>query len=118
MEVLRLREDKGPLRVPRCPRATEDLGETGRMSYRGQLLQVSKDSDVRKLVCGVDLDELEVSKLDDLMREVRADVNHHVLGTFPSADDVVSPLDASGVVLEDRCPGGLHEAHPMTKFRK
>jgi hypothetical protein len=79
MEVLRPREDKGPLRVPRCPRATEDLGETGRMSYRGQLLQVSKDSDVRKLVCGVDLDELEVSKLDDLMREVLADVNHHAM---------------------------------------
>ena len=42
-------------------------------------------------------DEPHLTVLDDLVGEVLPDVN--VLGTFTAADDVVTPLDARGVVL-------------------
>jgi hypothetical protein len=41
-----------------------------------------------------------MSILDGLVSEVLADVN--VLGTFPSADDIVALFDTHGVVLVDR----------------
>ena len=37
--------------------------------------------------------------LDDLVGEVLPDVDVLQVGTFSSADDVVTPLDARGVVL-------------------
>ena len=53
--------------------------------------------DVRQLGRGRDLDKPHCPILDDFMREVLPDVN--VLGPFSSADDVVAPFDARGVVL-------------------
>ena len=43
------------------------------------------------------LDQPHLTILNDFVGEVLPDVD--VLGTFPSADDVVTPLDARGVVL-------------------
>ncbi len=43
------------------------------------------------------LDQLHLTILNDFVGEVFPDVD--VLGTFPSANDVVTPLDARGVVL-------------------
>ena len=57
----------------------------------------SLGQDVRHLSRGRDLDEPHLTILDDLVGEVLPDVN--VLGTFPAADDVVTPLDARRVVF-------------------
>ena len=57
----------------------------------------SLGQDVRHLSRGRDLDEPHLTILDDLVGEVLPDVD--VLGTFPSADDDVAPLDACSVVL-------------------
>ena len=64
----------------------------------------SSRPDVHHLSRGRDLDEQLWTVLDDLVGEVLPDVD--VLGTFPSADDVVTALDARGVVLVYRGRAG------------
>ena len=55
------------------------------------------------MLCSRCLDEQHSTILDDFVVEVLPDVN--MLGSFTSADDVVAPFDARGVVLVYR--GGL-----------
>ena len=56
---------------------------------------------------------LHLTILDDFAGEVLPDVD--VLGTFPSTDDIVTPLDARGAVLvssaryESAAPERVHE---------
>ena len=52
---------------------------------------------IRQLEGGSDVDQLHVAILDHFMREVLPNVD--MLGSLPTADDVVTPLDARGVVL-------------------
>ncbi len=68
-------------------------------------MQLSLGQDVRHLLCGRNLDEQPQHRtiLDDFVSEVLPDVD--VLGSFPSANDVVAPFNAGGVVLIYR--GGL-----------
>ncbi len=54
--------------------------------------------------------------LDHFVRKVFPDVD--VLGTLPSADDVVPPLDARGVVLVHRSRGLLGKAHMFEEVAK
>ena len=54
--------------------------------------------------------------LDHFVREVLPDVN--VLGALPSADDVVPPFDARGVVLVHRGWTSLGEAHTVNEVAK
>ena len=53
---------------------------------------------IRELVIGGNPNELNMSKLDSLMSIMLTNV--YMLGTFTSADDVVTPFDASSIVLE------------------
>ena len=73
----------------------------------------SLGQDVRHLSRGRDLDEPHLTILDDLVGEVLPDVD--VLGTFPAADDVVTPLDARGVVLVYRGRLLLRESETVQK---
>ncbi len=57
---------------------------------------------------GRDFDQLRLSFSNHFMSEVLADIN--VLGSFPSADDVISPLDACCVILAHWCGRLLSEA--------
>ncbi len=57
----------------------------------------SLGEDVSQLRRGRDLDQLHLSVSNHFMSKVLADIN--VLGSFPSADDVASPLDACCVDL-------------------
>ena len=53
--------------------------------------------DVCHLSRGWDLDQPHLTVLDDFVDEVLPEID--VLGTFPSADDAVTPRDARCVVL-------------------
>ncbi len=64
--------------------------------------------DIRELGRRGDADKQHLATLDDLVGEVLPDVE--VLGSFPSANDDVSPLDARRVVTVDRLgPHALKE---------
>ena len=71
---------------------------------------------IRQLEGGSDVDQLHVAILDHFMREVLPNVD--MLGSLPTADDVVTPLDARGVVLEYRSRGRLGEAHVLEQVTK
>ena len=81
-------EDRGPLSPRGCPleEPIDACEYLRKMESLGQ--------DVRHLSRGRDLDEPHLTILDDLVGEVLPDVD--VLGTFPAADDVVTPFDAPG----------------------
>jgi hypothetical protein len=72
--------------------------------------------DVRELGRGRDLDKSHFTILDDFMREVLPNVN--VLGPLTSPDDVVTPLDARGVVLVYRCRPLLSETKSFQEESK
>ena len=65
------------------------------MQCRGERL----GEDIRELIRGRHCEELEVSILNSLMREMLPDVD--VLSTLASTDDVVAPFNARRVILED-----------------
>ncbi len=69
----------------------------------------SLGEDVCELLRGVDSNQAQVSLLDRFMGEVLPNVN--VLGTLSASDDVVTPLNASVVVLIDRGPGFWSKSH-------
>jgi len=72
--------------------------------------------DIRQLEGGSDVDQLHVAILDHFMREVLPNVD--MLGPLPSANDVVTPLDARSVVLVHRSRGRLGEAHVLEQVTK
>ena len=88
---------------------TADAGDQRRTRVLAE--DVVLGQDVRHLSRGRDLDEPHLTVLDDLVGEVLPD--DYVLGTFPAADDVVTPLDARGVVLVYR--GLLRETKSVQK---
>ena len=62
----------------------------------------SLDEDVFELLRGADPNQTQMSILNRFMGEVLPDVN--MLGAFSTSNNVVAPLNASIVVLVDRCP--------------
>jgi hypothetical protein len=68
----------------------------------------SLGEDINQLRRGRDLDQLQLSVSSYFMSKMLEDVN--VLGSSPSADDVVSPLDARSVILVHWCGRLLSEA--------
>ena len=72
--------------------------------------------DVRELGRSGDADEqhLAIQVLDDLVGKVLPNVD--VLGSLPSADDVVTPLDARRVVFVDRRGRRLDESHTLEEL--
>ncbi len=63
-------------------------------------------------MCGRNLDEPHRTILYDFVGEVLPDVDVLQVGSFASADDVVAPFDARGVVLVYR--GGYLLLEPET----
>ncbi len=62
----------------------------------------SLGEDACELLRGADPNQKQMSILNHLMGEVLPDVN--MLGAFSTSNNVIAPLNASTVVLVDRCP--------------
>ena len=74
----------------------------------------SLGQDIGQLGRCLDLDQPHLTILNDFVGEVLPDID--VLGTFPSADDVVTPLHARGVVLVYRSRPLLRESETVQKI--
>ena len=61
-----------------------------------------------------DADEQHLAILNNLVVEVLLNVD--VLGSLPSANDVVTPLDARSVVFVDRRGRRLDESHTLEEL--
>ena len=69
----------------------------------------SLGEDICELLRGVDSNHTQVAILDSFMGEVLPDVD--VLGALSASNNIVTPLDASVVVLIDRGPGFWYKPH-------
>ena len=70
--------------------------------------------DIRELGRRGDADEQHLAILNNLMGEVLPNVD--VLDSLPSADDVVTPLDARRVVFVDGRGRRLDESHTLEEL--
>ena len=70
--------------------------------------------DIRELGRRGDADEQHLAILNNLVGEVLPNVD--VLGSLPSFDDVVTPIDARRVVFVERRGRRLDESHTLEKF--
>jgi hypothetical protein len=90
------REDRRPLRTFPLPAKNRLNSGCPRLGIK------SLDEDVFELLRGADQNQTQMSILNRFMGEVLPDVN--MLGAFSTSNNVVAPLNASIVVLVDRCP--------------
>jgi hypothetical protein len=104
-------EDKGPLS------GGNNLLAQDSRDARLPLREVQRlGQDVRQLLGGSDANQRHMAILDHLMSKVLPVVD--VLRTLSTTNDVISPLNACGVVLIHRSRGRSGEAHVLAEMTK